>query len=378
MERRKILIVLNYFYPYISGVSEYARALAESLSKSNDVRILTGLHAPELKQVERINGYCIYRAKILFRLDKGYISSEFIRLFMHLSKRSDVVNLHLPMLESGLLSLLTVKPIIATYHCDMALVGSIFNKLAVLSTRASMHIALVRAKSIVVLSKDYSTSSSVLKNYLPKVIAISPPNRLEDRDNDFSLLTKKQAENALICGFVGRLVREKGIDILIKAANELKEDHIVFWIAGDYKEIAGGSIYSEISSQLVNSFNIKLVGKLEDLDLIEFYKTIDVLLLPSTNRFEAFGMVQIEAMSYGAIPVASNMPGVRSAILNTGIGHLCKPSSVSSLVSAIKDAKRTRRKLDKNTVRNILFKSFSNDLFLVGYQSLINDLDTCE
>ena len=95
MTRRKILIVVNYFDPYVSGVSEYARATAKALAKSHDVTVLTGKHIPELPDQEQQDGYTLLRAKALFFLDKGYISPDFVRLFKTHANQSDVINLHL-------------------------------------------------------------------------------------------------------------------------------------------------------------------------------------------------------------------------------------------------------------------------------------------
>lgn len=66
MAKNKILIVVNYFYPYISGVSEYARAAAANLAKHHVVTVLTGKHIPDLPDVEVFEGYTLIRAKPLF------------------------------------------------------------------------------------------------------------------------------------------------------------------------------------------------------------------------------------------------------------------------------------------------------------------------
>jgi len=51
--RKKILIVVNYFFPYVSGVSEYARAVARTLSSFHEVTVLTGRHDVTLTNFER-------------------------------------------------------------------------------------------------------------------------------------------------------------------------------------------------------------------------------------------------------------------------------------------------------------------------------------
>ena len=117
MKHKKILIILNYYVPYISGVTEYARLAAEMLVKEGyDVTVLASNHAT-LPKHEIINGVKVYRAKVLLKISKGTVSLEYITLAKKLAKEADIVNLHCPMLESGLLSLLIPKQKIVTmYH----------------------------------------------------------------------------------------------------------------------------------------------------------------------------------------------------------------------------------------------------------------------
>ena len=107
--RPRLLIVVNYFDPYVSGVSEYAKALASVCADQCDVTVLTGRHLKSLPSREEKDGYCILRIRPAIFIDKGYLSPKFISAFRRLCRDSDIVNLHFPMLESGLLSMLTKK-----------------------------------------------------------------------------------------------------------------------------------------------------------------------------------------------------------------------------------------------------------------------------
>ena len=70
-----------------------------------------------------------------------------------------------------------------------------------------------------------------------------------------------------------------------------------------------------------------------DDELWKLYNKLDVLLLPSVNSYEAFGLVQIEAMLAGALVVASYMRGVRIPIGVTGNLAVWSPLAVSSPLS---------------------------------------------
>jgi glycosyltransferase involved in cell wall biosynthesis len=372
MSKKRILIVVNYFYPYVSGVSEYARETAATLSGHYEVTVLTGKHLPGLPDQEFFEGYNLIRAQPLLFLDKGYISFDFVRIFKRLSCHSDVINLHLPMLESGLLSLLTRHPLLVTYQCDMAVVGGLLSRIAVLGVRLSMRLAVARSNAIVVLSMDYATSSPIVKRYLEKVSEIAPPNRFDDEIIGSSSQLKNQS---MVCGFVGRFVLEKGIEVIIEAARILKGESIEFWLAGDYKNVAGGSVYEQIKDSIESlGGRVRLIGRLSNEELIDFYRSIDVLLLPSTNRFEAFGMVQMEAMTFGATVVTSDMPGVREVVHKTKIGQLCEPGSARSLVDAILRARAERKSVSREDVRAAVFREFSKEKFVGEYLAIVQKL----
>lgn len=349
----RVLIVLNYFYPYVSGVSEYARSLAEDMARTHKVTVLTGQHEPGLPDTEVIDGYTLVRAPVLFKLDKGYISPAFLKKFRELQASADYVNLHLPMLESALLARMTRKPVILTYQCDMAYEGSPLSRIAVWGVRRSCASALKVADQVATLSTDYAQSSPFLRQHLDKTHEVWAPNRFRERalKSLDTLPTIPSGSTPLTIGFVGRFVKEKGIDVLLDAIDQLADIPVKLRLVGAFAGVAGGSIYNDIKSRIdALGDRVEVLGKLDDDALEQFYKSIDILALPSVNRFEAFGMVQVEAMSFGAIPVASDMPGVRATIRATGIGELAPPGDASLLAMAFRKAAEQRQQLSRRAV----------------------------
>ena len=105
----KILLVVNYYYPYISGLSEVVRLLAEDFAKQgHEVTVLCSNH-DKLPAEEVINGVNVLRAPIICKISKGTVSLAFIRKAIKMQKDYDVVNLNLPMLEAGIISALGDK-----------------------------------------------------------------------------------------------------------------------------------------------------------------------------------------------------------------------------------------------------------------------------
>jgi glycosyltransferase involved in cell wall biosynthesis len=80
-----------------------------------------------------------------------------------------------------------------------------------------------------------------------------------------------------------------------------------------------------------------LLGVLSPEEMAAFYPNLDVLVVPSLNSTEAFGLVQIEAMMNGTPCVASALPGVRQPVLTTGMGKVVPIGDANALASAILD-----------------------------------------
>lgn len=96
----------------------------------------------------------------------------------------------------------------------------------------------------------------------------------------------------------------KGYRYLIESARYLTDDYVV---------LIGGSgplmcdLQAEIETWGVED-RVKLLGRIPDGDLPAYYGACDVFCLSSVQRTEAFGIVQIEAMSCGKPVVATRIP----------------------------------------------------------------------
>jgi glycosyltransferase involved in cell wall biosynthesis len=127
--------------------------------------------------------------------------------------------------------------------------------------------------------------------------------------------------------YVGQLRPYKGIDILLRASVYLKECDVI---------IVGGGHRRDEYDQLVKTLNLQNVtikGQVTDQDLRQLYASSHVIVLPSVSRLEAFGIVLLEGMGAGCVPVASNLPGVIDTIGNAGMIFLT--SNIESLVHTL-------------------------------------------
>jgi glycosyltransferase involved in cell wall biosynthesis len=129
---------------------------------------------------------------------------------------------------------------------------------------------------------------------------------------------------------VGRHVYYKGLDVLLRA------------MAGiDALLIIGGTgpLTADLKRQTDASGlhdRVLFAGFIPDEDLIAYYDVCDVFTMPSTDRSEAFGLVQLEAMHFGK-PVVSTRLGTGVEFVNVDgeTGLLVPPGDVAALRNAI-------------------------------------------
>jgi glycosyltransferase involved in cell wall biosynthesis len=377
MMQKSILIVLYYYLPYISGLTGYARDLAEHLvKKGHRVTVLTTRHDKTLPKRETINGVEVLRIPVLFRVSKGVIAPTFWMRVISMARQADVVNFHLPLADVGLSSLFIKRnKIISTYHCDLNLGKGRINAFVQKLSFILMRIVLIRSQSIVVNSIDYF-AHSYFNKYIHRAVQISPPlNDAQFKPVHYSSLLKKLSldDQSYKIGFVGRIVAEKGLRHLLDSIRYLKDAigrfHIL--IAGDYGNVAGGSVIDELAGSInENSDTVVLTGLLSNDELLEFYSMIDVLVLPSVDPLESFGIVQVEALLCGTPVLATNLPGVRVVIEQTGFGRLVEPNNAEDLAKKIISIKENPPEIDRGKL-----EQFGLERTINQYEQLFGGVD---
>jgi glycosyltransferase involved in cell wall biosynthesis len=186
------------------------------------------------------------------------------------------------------------------------------------------------ASAIVVTSVDYARHSRLSASILDKCVVIPPPcHPYPPGAPSF-----RQTEGLHI-GFLGRIVEEKGLEYLVGAFRRFAAVDDRLLIGGEFAKIAGSSVVDRVRDRIGGDSRISLLGFLSTERIPDFYASIDVFALPSINAFEAFGIVQVEAMMAGVPVVASDLPGVRVPVQETGMGQIAAPADVGALEAAI-------------------------------------------
>ncbi len=240
---------------------------------------------------------------------------------------ADVVHLHEPnplamvaFLVSGNRSRLVIH-----YHSDIVRQRRLSRLY-----RPWLERGLARASAIVVGSQELIDSSAVLAPWRHKCVVIPfgidlAPFLAIDRP-----LTAPPAARPLILA-VGRLAYYKGFHHLLEALVQVPEARCAIVGEGPEREPLERRI-----ATLGLGPRVRLCGRLPEADLLAWYRRADLFTLPSCERSEAFGLVQLEAMGAALPVVSTDLPtGMRAINRHGETGLVVPPHNPAALGSAL-------------------------------------------
>lgn len=157
-------------------------------------------------------------------------------------------------------------------------------------------------------------------------------NKFDGQERDWEFRRNYASDNEKIIFFAGRIVNEKGIQILFEAAPKIIANYpnVKFVIAGR------GPFMDELKRQadyLGISQKVYFTGYLNDVQITKMYKAIDVATFPSL--YEPFGIVALEGMLSGAATVVSDAGGLNEIISHGIDGMKSYAGNANSLADSI-------------------------------------------
>src|SRR5690349_20370533 len=220
----KILTVLTYYRPHTSGLTIYAERLAKAFVKrGHQVTVMTMQYDPSLPLEEVMDGVKVIRVPVAARVSKGVIAPTLGLVATKLVWQHDVVQLHLPQFDApgvALRARLFGKPVVLTYHCDLYLPRSFFNRLVNFVVDFQNNMAGRFANHIVTYTQDYANHSPYLSRYASKLTPILPPVELPTPAPEAVAAFAERhrtKERKPVIGMAARFASEKGVEILLEA-----------------------------------------------------------------------------------------------------------------------------------------------------------------
>lgn len=371
----KILQLTVHFSPNIGGVETHLDNLCESLVKRGfEVTVLTyrPLHTKTTwKMLEDREGTQIIRIPWLPDLFYKLVNKpfwEFVYLIPGLFLLTPLI-------------ILLKRPKIIHAHGLVAgfagvFWGKVFGKKVVISLHNIYHFpkkGMYRNFTLWI----FSNTNAVLglsRQSVDEVKSLGVPSDKVDKFTYWIDLenfrrianAKKQLgwKSNFVVSFVGRLVPEKGVEVLLKAA-EIWNKNIMLVVIG------AGPLENKVLSAAGKSRNIKYIGSIDQNKLPLYYSGSDILVMPSVSE-EGFGRVMLESLACGTPIIGANRGGIIEAI-DESVGRLINVGA-DSLKSAAEDLYKNRNKLNNlaNNCRRFAERRFSEK----NVQSIIKSYQT--
>lgn len=224
---------------------------------------------------------------------------------------------------------------------------------------------LVTADKIVTVSKALDNKLiSISPGIRNKIVTL--PNLI---DTDFFVLPEKKrvADPFTIVSF-GILEYVKGFDVLIEAFSKFVKAH-----EGEFFLRIGGrgqkmNFLKKLSQKFGVEERVSLHGYVPREEVLREMQTANLFVLPS--RFEAFGVVLIEAMSTGC-PVISTHSGGPDYIVKENSGILVETDDVDQLAEAISEIYLNYQNYNPEKIREDVVSNYSEDVIRDKYHNLI-------
>lgn len=325
------ILQLGKFYPIRGGVEKVMYDLMLGISGQDvDCDMLCAASKGGSRTVT-INGHarlicCASWAKIAATM----ISPAMIFTLRKICRKYDIIHVHHPdpMACLALFCSGYKGRVIVHWHSDIQK-----QRILLRLYRPLQDWLLERAERIVGTTPVYLAGSPYLKeteykkNVLP--IGVDPMCPSEEA----IAAVRKRYPGKKIVFSLGRLVHYKGYRFLVEAARYLGDDYLIL-IGGT------GKLKDELQAEIDTlglKEKVKLLGRINDEELPAYYGACKVFCLSSVQKTEAFGIVQIEAMSCGKPVVATNIPQSGVAWVNAhGISGLnVTPGNAKELADAI-------------------------------------------
>ncbi len=371
-------MIIGLFHPFVGGAERECRNLAKKLiSLKHSATVLTA-YQEGLPPFEIIDGIPVYR-KIrgwhFFELT--YMLSVFMLLWKHRKGYDHILcfGMYLYTAPAVLFGFCTGKKVLLRLECGGAY-GD-FQRVSPLKFKNLIMWFSKRAHRILAISGEIE--KELLSHGFPQKRIQRISNSVDVRR--FAPGTCQKENNIPRISCIGRLEKQKGIDLLLKALKIIADRGITFsaCITGDGPQRPE---LIESVQQLGLSDSVTFAGLQQDVE--PYFRMTDILVMPS--RFEGLPLVLLEAMASGLAIIASSVGGIpdvidprqtRSspaayAVCESGI--LVPPENPELLAEAIQHllcSPDLRKRLGANA-REHITKTYSLDIVIQKYLDIFN------
>lgn len=363
------ILMLSWEYPprIVGGISRVVHDLAQKLGEEgNEVHVVT-CWEPNTKDFEKDKNVFVHRVHT-FNINANFIEwvhhlnfamvEYCVRIFNDCTK-FDIIHAHdwIVAFAARTLKYSYKVPLVSTIHATefgrnnglhndlQRYIGSVEWWLTYESWRVICNSNYMRGE----INYVFQLPNDKLK-VIPNGVEV---NKFKGIERDYDFRRSFVADNEKMVFFVGRLVQEKGVSILMDAIPKILHyyNDVKFVIGGkgpqlDY--LKGKAEYMGISNK------VYFTGYVSDENLLKLYKCADISVFPST--YEPFGIVALEGMIAEAPVVVSDVGGM-GEIINHGHdgmkAYVGNANSLADSILALLYDKNLADKCVKNAIQKV-------------------------
>jgi rhamnosyl/mannosyltransferase len=300
----RVLQHVKAFRTAHGGMERVVEELVPELNAFADLEVDVLCQGPERREYALSPRGMVFQARSDIAVSNASLSWQDLRIWQRIAARYDVVHVHAPWPQSDLNLLLGRYDgaVVVHWHRDI-----VRQRLLYALYRGLERWLLRRADRICVTSPKLLAESAALEGFRDKAVAI--PIGIGEAvhavgDGEVRELRSRHAGRAIVFA-LGRLVPYKGFENLVRSATALSANGLIL-IAG------GGPLRRELESligELGVQDKVRLLGVITGREVELCMHACDVFCLPSADKSEAFGIVQIEAMRAARPVVTTRLHG---------------------------------------------------------------------
>jgi phosphatidylinositol alpha-mannosyltransferase len=337
----RIAFVSPYSWTYPGGVTRHIEALARQyISEGHHVRVLspadppdvlsTAMHRGAAPQDIGVPDYVIPLGRTVGIKANGAVSNLSVSPMSVVALRRelragdyDVVHIHEPIafLVGWMAANFADVPVVGTFHSysENRLTNGIGNLLGARRTLNHLQVRIAVSEAAAWTGRRFFGGRY---RVIPNGVHIDP-----------GVLARAGAETSrdrLRIAFVGQSVERKGLPLLLRAYEALRDDDIPCELT------LIGPTYEELAPLMMDDAGVRALGKVDDARKFAELQDADVLCAPSLGG-ESFGMVLTEAFAAGTPVLASDIAGYRDVVREGVDGVLVAPADPQALAIALRD-----------------------------------------
>jgi len=312
----KILFVARTYPPFVGGMEKFASDFYAHLGELTDVELLANPHG------------------------KRKIIQFFIKAFFYLiwhARQFDLIHFN----DAVLSPLIPVIRLFSNAKVTMTVHGLdiVFERFGY----QQLIVPFIKQADKIFPVSEYTRQQCVLR-HVPESQLHVIPNGLdfgltqgcpEEQLNHFLQNHNLDLVDKKILLSLGRLINRKGHAWFIENVMAQLPDHYLYLIAGDGREYE--TIKAKIHS-LSMTDRVIMLGFVTETEKACLFQTADIFIMPNIyeeNDQEGFGIVLLEAGSYGLPSVASNIEGIKDAVIDGVTGVLVEEKNPQAFINTI-------------------------------------------